>query len=191
MPSKSDVSKAAAAAPAAASATGAVLPFVVGGIALLLAFRYLPSVGDVVGAAGRAAAEGTGDFFKGVFTGAERTETDITTARVMGLPDEVYTLTPGTTLGDWVTYEPDAATRYVVEYDESGLPVVTVENPSPTLPPPRFYTFDEAPLAQRVGAAVADPFTDLYTDPFFGSQIGGPSIQDAVNTTTDWLRKIF
>ena len=189
LPSKRDVAKTAAAG-AAASAAPSVLPFVVGGVALLVLWKALPKIGDVAldaaAAAAGAAAEGTGDFFKGIFTGAERTETPITTA-IVG--DTVYRLTPGTTLGTFDTWDPNLTTKYTVQYDEGGLPTVRIDNPSAMLPPPTFSFFEDAPLAQRVGADVA-PYLQI---PGGVGPLGDvvDAVTDAVSTVKSLWDRVF
>jgi hypothetical protein len=196
MPSKSAVVRAAA--PAAASSA---LPVLVGLGALILLPTLIKGIKFGVGIPGDI-AEGTGDFFSGVFGGAAVEEDPITTARTAELPDVLIQLVPPlnrdpdaplAVFGTPATYDPTEVTSVIVQYDESGAPMLFIDNASPAVPIPDFFQVTYPSLAQEVGAAlIYDPITGLYTDPLL--DIGGftlPSAQDVVGGFNEIFGGIF
>lgn len=191
------VAAAAAAAPVAKKAAASPLTPVVLGLGALLLFKGLGELKDAFDFAVDLPgdlAEGTGDFFTGVFTGASREEEIVTIARTPEFPDRIFQLTspaereagdPTRVLGTFETFDRNAVTSVSVEMIE-GEPILTVINQNPAVPTADFVVFGpDVPLAQRIGAAVAfDPVQDLFTEPFFGS-FGGPSAQDAASAIGD------
>jgi hypothetical protein len=131
------------------------------GLAIYVVAGQLPKLGDLAGDAGEALAEGTGDFFEGVFGGAEQTETPVETIRTADDPDTLYASPEA--MGSDPVFVPVAPAPnydymespyafYTVDYVQ-GEPVITVENPS-LVPGPSFYEIEAPSTSREVGAYV-------------------------------------
>lgn len=187
------------AAPVAKKAAGSDWTPVILGLGALLVLRAVGQLGDVLRLPGDL-AKGTGDFLTGAFTGADRPETPIETARTAEQPNILFQLTPPQdlaptrVLGTPATFDPDAVTSVVVDMVD-GEPVLTVTNANPAVPLPAFTIFGPDPsLAQKVGATlIFDPITGLYTDPLL--DIRGvtiiPSVQDTISGIGGFFKRIF
>lgn len=209
---------------AAGSAAASQLPNALALIALgvgayLLVTKGFPKLGDVAGDLAGAAAdkvgqgaqalgEGTGDFFKGVFTGSDPTETEVDKLRFAEAPDIYYDLDEAPFFDPFSGPSLPRTIRVVRLTD--GTVIIEQEGGSNALGgPPLVTTIEKASLAQRVGGEVGGKFTglvtepflgpqigglsiqDVFTEPFLGPQIGGPSLQDAASTVPDLLFQPF
>lgn len=197
MPSVVAAKAASIAAPAAKRAAQSDLTPIIIGVGLLLLLKGFGRLGDLIqkplDVAGDL-AEGTGDFFKGAFGGAEASRSPVETARTPEFPGVIFPLTrpgdpgPMVVLGTPLTFDPDSPTSVSVEIVD-GKPVLTVVNARPAVPLAQYaFIGPEPSLAQQVGASlIHDPISGLYYDPIL--DIGGvtiiPSVRDQVSGFLD------
>jgi len=154
--------KVARAAVKAAPAAAATAPVAAGGIGfVLLALGAVWAISRVTGPIGdifkgaEAVIRAPSEFGGGLFTG-EKVERDVPITKYQ--------------------FDPDVPTTHFT-VTGSG---VTVTNPSPNIPPPRFYEFDQPSAAREAGIYIRGNIDDAisvseYTgDPFTGKIPGGP-----------------
>jgi len=177
-------------------------------IAYLVVTRALPKLGDLavegIKKGGEELGQGIGEFVQGVFTGAKPTETTINLVRTADNPNRVFELTRPGDLASGPIFVPGGSALDFPSYridTVDGETVVTVTNPNPALPTPRFFEVDQASVAQRVGAGATDA---ILNDPILGvpgtltiGQIGGVfadpvgAVQDLGSDINSIFRRIF
>jgi len=145
---------AAKAAPAAAPMAGG-LGFILLGLGAVWAIsRVTGPIGDIFKGAERV-IRAPEEFGSGLITG-EKVERDVPITKYL--------------------YDPDVPTTHFT-VTGSG---VTVTNPSPNIPPPRFYEFDQPSAAREAGIYIrgnideAISLSEYTGDPFTGKIPGGP-----------------
>jgi hypothetical protein len=146
----------------------------------VLVSTVLPTVGDLAIRGGKELAEGTGDFFKGVFGGAEQAETTVPRIRSADDLGTIYQLpaanlsskrlgsepvfVPVSPSPSYSDYVESPIAFYTVDVDDFG-PVVTVTDPSASIPGPRVYVTEEPSAAQELGATVSPYIIGGITNP--------------------------
>ena len=180
----SKATKARVVAAAAPVLPNAVVVLALGLGVYLLVGKVLPTVGDLAIRGGEELAEGTGDFFKGVFGGASQEETTVPRIRTSDDPGIVYQLPDANLSSQRVGSEPVVVLAspqpdysdflespiafYTVDFDDIG-PVVTVTDPHPAIAGPVVYQTAEPSAATELGAE-ASPYIPYVYGGFAGPQ---------------------
>ena len=117
----------------------------------------------------KATVEAPGEFAGGLF-GEWRKEEDVPYIGFEDVPRIDPASGASTVFGTPRTWEPDIPTNYRIIDGK-----VEVENPSPAIPGPAFYTFDDPSLVRRAGTAARENIREAITideytgDPFQGT----------------------